>query len=143
MSAGTGIYHSEMNAHADREVKFLQIWVVPNAENVQPRYQQITLDEAKLKNQLHQILSPNPEDEGVWIHQDAWFHLGRLEGGKSLQYNLHKSENGVYVFVIKGEATVNGQALEKRDGYGLWDLESLELSTTQGTEVLIMEIPLQ
>ena len=86
---------------------------------------------------------PNPEDQGVWIHQDAWFHLGRLEGGKSLQYNLHKSENGVYVFVIKGEATVNGQALEKRDGYGLRDLESLDLSTTQGTEVLIMEIPLQ
>ena len=143
MSAGTGIYHSEMNANVDREVKFLQIWVVPNTENVQPRYQQITLDEAKLKNQLHQILSPNPEDEGVWIHQDAWFHLGRLDGRKSLTYDLHKSGNGVYAFVIEGEVSVNCQKLEKRDGFGLWDLESLELSTTQGTEVLIMEIPLQ
>lgn len=143
MSAGSGISHSEMNANTDRQVKFLQIWVVPNAENVQPRYQQITLDEAKLKNQLHQILSPNPDDEGVWIHQDAWFHLGKLEGGKSLTYDLHKSGNGVYAFVIEGEISVNGQKLEKRDGLGLWDLESLNISSNGEAEILLMEIPMQ
>ena len=142
MSAGSGISHSEMNANVDREVKFLQIWVVPNTENVQPRYQQITLDEAKLKNQLHQILSPNPEDEGVWIHQDAWFHLGRLDGKKSFTYDLHKSGNGVYAFVIEGEVSVNGQALEKRDGYGLWDLESLKISSNGEAKILLMEIPM-
>jgi redox-sensitive bicupin YhaK (pirin superfamily) len=142
MSAGSGISHSEMNANTDRQVKFLQIWVLPKKEGVEPRYQQITLDEAKLNNQLHQILSPNPEDEGVWIHQDAWFHLGRLDGRKSLTYDLHKSGNGVYAFVIEGEISVNGQKLEKRDGFGLWDLESLNISSNGEAEILLMEIPM-
>ena len=81
MSAGTGISHSEMNANKDKEVKFLQIWVFPNKKNVQPRYGQITLDESKMKNNLLQVVSPNADDEGVWIHQDAWFSMGRLDEG--------------------------------------------------------------
>merc|ERR1711969_247195 len=75
MSAGTGVQHSEYNKNKDEEVRFLQIWVIPNKQNVEPRYDQITLDKADRKNKLQQILSPNKEDEGVWIYQDAWFHL--------------------------------------------------------------------
>ena len=74
MSAGTGIQHSEYNKNIDAEVKFLQIWVFPNKNNVTPRYDQITLNMADRKNKLQQILSPNPNDAGVWIHQNAWFH---------------------------------------------------------------------
>ena len=69
MSAGTGVQHSEYNKNADKEVKFLQIWVFPNKRNVAPRYDQITLDPAARHNKLQQILSPNANDEGVWIHQ--------------------------------------------------------------------------
>ena len=74
MSAGTGVYHSEYNKNKDETVKFLQIWVFPNKKNVTPRYDQISLNIEERKNRLQQILSPNAEDEGVWIHQDAWFH---------------------------------------------------------------------
>ena len=90
MSAGTGIQHSEYNKNKDSQVKFLQIWVIPNQQNVTPRYDQITLNPADRKNKLQQILSPNPEDEGVWIHQNAWFHLADFEAGFSKKYQLKK-----------------------------------------------------
>ena len=143
MSAGRGIQHSEMNANRDKEVKFLQIWVVPNKEGVEPRYQQITLNAEKGHNALQQILSPNPEDQGVWIHQNAWFNMTSLEKGKSLNYQLNDaSTNGVYAFVIEGNVTINGQQLERRDGFGLWDVENLEITADSNTEVLLMEVPM-
>lgn len=143
MSAGTGILHSEYNANEDKEVKFLQIWVVPNKEGVAPRYDQITLNLEDRKNKLQQILSPNSEDDGVWIHQNAWFSMSSLEAGKSLNYHLQDSQqNGVYAFIIKGNVTINGQKLEKRDGFGLWDLEELEITADSDTELLLMEVPM-
>ena len=92
MSAGTGIQHSEYNANKDREVKFLQIWIFPNQQGVTPRYDQISLDLEQQKNQLQQVLSPNPDDQGVWIHQNAWFHMGYLNAGTQLSYALKDAE---------------------------------------------------
>lgn len=144
MSAGTGIRHSEFNKNADSTVKFLQIWVFPNKRNVTPRYDQITLDPAKRHNRLQQIVSPRADDEGVWIHQNAWFHLGSFDKGASANYALNDPTNGVYVFVIKGDFTVNGVALNQRDGMGVWDVNELALKAdSQGAEVLLMEVPMQ
>ncbi|MEL7268185.1 MAG: pirin family protein [Bacteroidota bacterium] len=144
MSAGTGIMHSEYNANKDKPVKFLQIWVFPNEKGVTPRYDQITLDLDDRKNKMQQVLSPNPEDAGVWIHQNAWFNMTSLEAGKSLTYPLNDAENnGVYAFVLEGEVTINGQALEKRDGFGLWDLAHLDIKADSNTELLLMEVPMQ
>ena len=95
MSAGRGVLHSEYNGNPDRLVKFLQIWVFPNRRNVEPRYDQITLEPEKRHNRFQQILSPNPDDEGVWIHQEAWFHLGRCAGGTASVYELKRPTNGV------------------------------------------------
>jgi redox-sensitive bicupin YhaK (pirin superfamily) len=143
MSAGTGIQHSEYNKNKDQEVKFLQIWVLPKVRNVAPRYDQMTLDPAQRHNQLQQVLSPNPDDAGVWIHQDAWFHLGQFDAGTTAQYNLKKSGNGVYAFLLSGSATIHGQPLQARDGLGLWDTPSFELSFDQSAEILLMEVPMQ
>ena len=143
MSAGTGILHSEYNANKNKEVKFLQIWVVPNKQGVEPRYDQITLDLEDRKNTLQQILSPNADDAGVWIHQNAWFHMTSLEEGNSLYYQVNDAKNnGVYAFVLEGKVTINGQQLEKRDGFGLWDIENLEISADANTELLLMEVPM-
>ena len=112
MSAGSGIEHSEYNANKDKTVKFLQIWIIPKVKGVTPRYQQITLDPTQSANKLQQILSPNPNDQGVWIHQDAWFHLGSLEKGTKLKYRLKdQKNNGVYTFVIQGSLEVAGTLL--------------------------------
>lgn len=142
MSAGTGVTHSEMNANADEAVKFLQIWVLPNQRDVAPRYQQITLAEQAKPNDFQQVLSPNPEDDGVWIHQDAWFSLAKFDQGTRKTYTVKKAGNGVYVFVIKGEARVGGHLLHERDGLGLWDTDAFEVEALGDAEILLMDVPM-
>ena len=142
MSAGTGIYHSEKNHHKDKEVKFLQIWVFPNKRNVTPRYDQITLEAAKNHNDWQQVLSPNPDDEGVWIHQNAWFHMTKLDAGKSLNYQVKGNGNGLYYFVLEGQVEVDGQALGRRDGFGIWETDASNIKATSNAEVLLMEVPM-
>lgn len=144
MSAGTGIQHSEYNKNQNETVKFLQIWVFPNKRNVTPRYDQITLDKNDRHNKLQQILSPNPEDEGVWIHQDAWFHMGDFENGKTAIYTIKKSGNGVYAFVLNGQFTINNTNLDRRDGLGLSGLDTIEIvATSDDASILLMEVPMQ
>jgi redox-sensitive bicupin YhaK (pirin superfamily) len=142
MSAGTGIKHSEYNKHSDKEVKFLQIWVYPNKKNVTPRYDQITIKESDRKNKFQQILSPNPNDEGVWIHQNAWFHLGNFEQGKMTNYVMKRAENGLYIFVLKGQILVNKQRLNTRDGMGIWNIEACSITAETQAEILLMEVPM-
>lgn len=143
MSAGTGIRHSEYNKSKDKQVKFLQIWVFPNQKNVTPRYDQITLKSGERHNKFQQILSPHAHDEGVWIHQNAWFHLGTFDEGFATTYHLKDKKNGVYAFVIKGDVTINGQALHPRDGFGVWDTDQLSVqSDSKGAELLLMEVPM-
>ncbi|HQX02530.1 MAG TPA: pirin family protein [Flavobacterium sp.] len=143
MSAGTGIRHSEFNPNEDKRTKLLQIWLFPNKRNVEPRYQQITLDVNDRQNKLQQILSPNPEDAGVWIHQDAWFHMGKFEKGITKTYNVKRNENGVYAFVISGSITINGQVLETKDALGITNTEKLEITATSDAEILLMDIPME
>ncbi|MFM1972705.1 MAG: hypothetical protein RL185_1387, partial [Bacteroidota bacterium] len=142
MSAGTGIKHSEYNKNKDKPVKFLQIWVIPNKKNVTPRYDQITLDPTDRVNKLQQVLSPNPEDAGVWIHQDAWFHIGKFDQGFQTQYDIKKAGNGMYAFVLYGAFEIAGQKLNERDALGITEFDQFELKAlTQDAEILLMEIP--
>jgi len=142
MSAGTGIKHSEFNKNADKPVKFLQIWLFPKKKDVEPRYDQMTFKVENRKNKFQQVLSPNADDEGVWIHQDAWFHLGRFDKDQKTEYAVKKAGNGVYAFIIDGEVIINGQALEKRDGLGVWDVSTLDIKATEDAEILLMEVPM-
>lgn len=141
MSAGTGIYHTEYNKDQKEPVEFLQIWIYPNQRNVTPRYDQqaIPTDE---KNKLHQILSPNADDAGVWIHQNSWFNTGRFDKGSKVTYNVNSPRNGVYVFVLNGDVTVNGEHLNKRDGMGIWDVTELQITADSDMQVLLMEVPM-
>ncbi len=143
MSAGTGVRHSEYNKNADKEVKFLQIWVFPSKRNVAPRYDQITLNEDERHNVLQQVLSPNPDDEGVWINQDAWFHMGKFDAGIAKEYSFKKEGNGLYVFVLKGAVSVNDQALDTRDGLGIWNTDKVTITATTDAEFLLMEVPME
>jgi quercetin 2,3-dioxygenase len=142
MSAGTGIQHSEFNPNHDNQTNLLQIWIFPKYRNVVPRYQQITLNIADRKDKLQQVLSPNPDDDGVWIHQDAWFHMSNLNKGNSVQYYQKKEGNGVYLFVIKGCVKIDDQELESRDGMGITNFDIITIEATQDAEFLLMEIPM-
>ena len=143
MSAGTGVQHSEFNPNEDKQTKLLQIWVFPNKRNVEPRYQQITLNPEDRNNKLQQILSPNHDDDGVWIHQDAWFHLGKFEAGKTIIYHIKKEGNGLYFFNLKGEVAVNGQELSDRDALGITNFKTLEIKSNTNAEFLLLEIPMK
>ncbi len=142
MSAGTGIQHSEFNAKDDQHVKLLQIWLFPNRKNVAPRYDQISIRDIETKNEFYQILSPSADDQGVWIHQDAWFHLGEFDQEVSTRYNMNKSGNGVYAFIIEGTAEIAGQSLEKRDGFGIWNVADFDIKVQKGSRILLMEVPM-
>lgn len=143
MSAGTGITHSEFNKNKDSLVKFLQIWLYPNKRNVKPRYDQLSLDVKQRRNKFQQILSPNPDDEGVWIHQNAWFHLGNFDKDYETSYKLKSPQNGVYAFILKGSAEIAGTELNSRDGFGIWNVQNIKIkSKTANTEVLLMDVPM-
>ncbi len=142
MSAGTGIFHSEFNKNKDKDINFLQIWVLPNKKNVTPRYDQISLEEIEKPDELFQILSPNPNDQGVWIQQNAWFHLGNLSEGWEGSYELKDKNNGVYFFVIEGSLSIAGQKLNRRDGLGVSETDKIDIRTDTITKLLIMEIPM-
>ena len=143
MSAGTGIKHSEFNASETVDVNFFQIWVIPNRKNVQPRYgqQQFNFEE---KNKFIQIVSPNPDDDGLWIYQDAWFYIATLDEGNTLEYVLKNPANGLYAMVIEGRFDVSGQLLSRRDGLGIWDVDRVTATAKSGdASLLLMEISMQ
>lgn len=142
LSAGTGVSHSEFNKNKDQAVEFLQIWVFPKIRNVEPRYDQISLKDIETANSFYQILSPNQDDQGVWVNQDAWFHLGQFEEGKADRYAIKKPGNGVYAFILEGEAELNGQKLNTRDGMGIWNTADFQLTATEDARVLLMEVPM-
>jgi len=142
MSAGSGIYHSEFNKNKDKAVKFLQIWVLTNKIGVNPRYDQMTLDQSKLNNRFMQILSPNPEDDGVWIYQDAWFHLGKFSNKTIHNYKIHKKGNGLYAFILEGTASIENQKLSRRDAFGIWNTEQIKINADENSTILLLEVPM-
>jgi hypothetical protein len=141
MSAGTGIQHSEKNKNLHEPLKLLQIWVFPDKKNVEPRYDQKAFDLAAAKNSFINIVSPMGSAEGLNIHQNAWFHLGQLNKDTTIYYSLRDHQNGVYAFVISGDVTINGEALNTRDGLGINDTDKLEITAGSDAELLLMEVP--
>ncbi len=143
MSAGTGIEHSEFNASSTEPVAFLQIWVIPREKGVQPRYQQLTLPQPFPQNNWIQVVSPNPDDDGVYVHQDAWFSMVRVSNGIPIEYTLKSPEShGVYFFVIEGALEVEGVRLDRRDALGVWDVTKVHLEAKSDSRVLAIEVPM-
>jgi redox-sensitive bicupin YhaK (pirin superfamily) len=140
MSAGTGIYHSEYNRNPDKPVNFLQIWIFPDKKNVTPRYDQKTFNPGDRINKLQPLIAPGKSTDTVWIHQQAWFYRGKFENNFETTYKLHNSVNGVYIFVLDGTLTINGNELDKRDGIGITG--SSEVKIKGSGELLLMEVPM-
>lgn len=144
MSAGTGVSHSEFNASGTQPVKFLQIWIFPDKQNVTPRYDQITLPAQPVTNEWYQIVSPNAGESGVWIHQNAWFQLASLTKDFRIDYHFKENGNGIYLFVLEGSVEIDNQQLKKRDAIGIWESEKIIVrSLEENTQLLLMEIPMK
>lgn len=142
MSAGTGVYHSEFNGKKDELLKLLQIWVIPQKRGVIPRYDQATFDDS-VKNVFTQVVSPiGTEEAGLQIHQNARFYLANFEAGHGDEYHIKAEGNGLYIFVIEGDITVDAQKLNRRDGYGVWDTESVYIKADSNAKILLMDLPM-
>lgn len=141
MSAGTGLKHSEKNHYKDKETGFLQIWIIPKESNIKPRYDQKTFNSDDLINKLQTVVAPDDE-KAVWINQDAWLSLGHFENSFTTSYSLKKAGNGVYVFVIDGNVTINDQSLYKRDAIGIWDVDKINITSVTDAKILLIEVPM-
>ncbi len=143
MSAGSGVLHSEYNHDPHKKVNLLQTWIFPNRRNVQPRYDQKMFDAAERINKLQALVSPiEKEDDGLKIHQDAWIYRTNLEKGKSLEHTMHSANHGAYIFVIEGGLSAHGHELGKRDALGVSETETLSITATENSDVVIFEVPM-
>ncbi len=142
MSAGTGLFHSEMNQNADRSVSFLQIWILPKVQKVIPRYQQKEFQ--LIPNDFTQIISPSLNDDNLSIYQDAWLYIADFDKGNVKTYTLEQPhKNGVYIFVIEGEIEIEGEVLSARDGIGFWETIEIEIVAKYNAEFILIEIPME
>ncbi|MBP7280546.1 MAG: pirin family protein [Leptospiraceae bacterium] len=142
MSAGTGIRHSEFNHSQNDPVNFLQIWILPKEIGIKPRYEQKLFDVSERKNKLQTVVSPKKNTEAVWINQDSYFSLANLEQGKDLEYKINLAGNGVYLFLIEGSVSIDGEIFEKRDGIGISETNSFNLQAKENSEILFIEVPM-
>ncbi len=145
MSAGTGITHSEMNASKTEQAKTLQLWIFPDKENVEPRYDQKRFDLEAHRNTLVNIVSPEHKNDGnaLWIHQDAFLHLGVFNASQTIEYPCHIPGNGVYLFLIEGQLDINGQTVNERDAFGAVEFDTLTITTKAPAKILVIEVPMQ
>jgi len=143
MSAGSGITHSEYNGSDAEPVNFLQIWVLPKEQNIEPRYGQQLFSHDDRKNQLQVVVSPQQNDgNAVWINQNAWFSQGDFDAGFSGTYEIKHPGNGAYFFVLEGAVNVAGEELTKRDGIGVQETDRIEFKVSENCQLLVMDVPL-
>lgn len=142
MSAGRGIAHSEYNESETEAVSFLQIWVFPKEKNIEPRYEQKTFDIKERENKFQLVVSPE-DANAVWINQDAYFSLGNVAQGATIDYKRKKAGNGIYVFVLEGVVHVGDEALSRRDAIGITEADVVTVKATSDAQVLVIEVPMQ
>lgn len=142
MSAGSGIFHTEFNDSDSQMLEFLQIWVLPKEKEIKPHYESVDIHSTQKRNEISLIISPDGNAPAS-IFQDAWFSLGMLDTGQKKEYRLHRPDTGVYLFVIEGEIEVGDIRLDRRDGAGFWDVESITINVRQEAQILLMEVPMQ
>jgi hypothetical protein len=142
MSAGLGILHSEANP-TDVSTNLFQIWIFPNKKDVEPRYDQFKIDVSRMKNNFLQLVSPNDDDDGAWIHQNAYIHMTELENGKSLSYKVHSKSNGIYAMMVEGEASIQDELLSKRDAIGIWNEKEVNFTAKTDSKIMVIEVPME
>lgn len=142
MSAGTGILHSEYNHSKYKEINFLQLWIFPDKKGHKPRYDQKSFNPEERKNKLLNIVSPDKSNGNLWINQDAHLSMTDLEKNNSINYKVNISGNGVYIFLVEGNISVEEETLSKRDGIGIWETDEISLKANQNSQILLIEVPM-
>lgn len=141
MSAGTGVFHSEYNASKVDTLKLFQIWIVPQLQNVQPRYAQGSY--TLVPNAITNIVMPPHTESELWIHQQAWISMGLYDSGQKTTYNLHKTtDQCLYLIVVKGNIVVNEHPLAQRDAIGITEAQTVDIECLSDAQFLLVEVPI-
>ena len=144
MSAGSGIEHSEVNASSQNSLTLFQLWIHSQRQDVTPRYEQKKIAPLLTDNAFTTIVKPKQEalKDDIWIHQQAYISIGNFSNETQTNYSMQQSQNGVYIMVIEGSIVVADQTLQNRDAIGLWNTQSVDISITKNSKVLIVEVPM-
>jgi redox-sensitive bicupin YhaK (pirin superfamily) len=142
MSAGSGIIHSESNNSSTESVEFLQIWILPKHRDITPIYDQKMFGRLEKTNTFKTIVSPDIDDDSLWINQDAYLSIGEFTVDKEYIYTIKKPNNGLYMFIIEGKVIVEDKVLHRRDGLGITEKSSIKLEISKDSTILLLDIPL-
>lgn len=139
MSAGAGLTHSEFNASASEPVHLLQIWILPEARGLAPRYGQTAFPAEGRQNRLQLLASHSGRGGSLEIHQDADLWVADLEAGVSLNHSL-ESARSAWIQVAWGQVTVNGTTLEAGDGAAITEESRLDITALAASQILLFDL---
>jgi redox-sensitive bicupin YhaK (pirin superfamily) len=140
MSAGTGVRHSEFNPSRSEQVHFLQIWIQPASQGIEPGYEEKRFAAEEKRGRLRLIASPDRADGSVLIHQDARVYAGLFDGAEQARLDV-KGKRRIYVHMARGAVEVNDVDLDAGDAVALTDTATLTLSKGREAEVLVFDLP--
>ncbi len=140
MSAGTGIEHSEFNHSKEQPVHLLQLWILPRADGRKPRWEQREYPRAARQGKLLPVVSSGNLAGTLTIDQDAEIYVAALPKGENVRHTT-RAERKVYIFVIGGKITVNGQALARGDQARIGDERELRIEAAEASEMMLLDLP--
>ena len=140
MSAGRGVTHSEYNHEAHKVTHFLQIWIIPSVNGIEPGYEQKAFADQEKRGRLRLVASPDGADGSVTIHQDARLYSGLFDGAETAQLAIAAGRLA-YVHLVRGQATVNGHALQAGDALMYEDEAQVRIDSGQDAELLVFDLP--
>jgi hypothetical protein len=141
MSAGTGLKHSEFNDSKIDAVNFLQLWIIPEIENITPYYNQKIFEALERKNKFQVLVSPMDKQVGgsLPINQQGYISMIDLDKGFEIAYDLR---NGAYFFLIEGEVLIEDENLEKRDAIGIIEKDKVYIKANKSSKLLVIDVPM-
>lgn len=144
MSAGSGVLHSEFNASETEPVNLFQIWIFTDEKGHEPRYDQKKFNSEGRQKKWQLLVSPDGQNESLWIHQNAFISVTDFEDEGTTEYKLNSEGNGVYFMLVEGEATIDNVQLEKRDAVGISEIsESVKIAFGSKSKLLVVEVPMK
>lgn len=145
MSAGSGVVHSEMNPSHEVEGQFLQIWIETRQKGIPPYHAHGKFPSSEQLNKFVTLVRPDTvSGQGLSIHQDAYITRGRFTSGIETQYKLQQPNNGVFIFLISGSISINGQTLEARDALAVTKANMIDIVSIgeESADILVIEVPM-
>jgi redox-sensitive bicupin YhaK (pirin superfamily) len=139
MSAGTGVRHSEFNASGEEDVRFLQIWILPEQDGLPAAYRQAHFPDEAKRNKLRLIVAPGGPDGALGINQDVRVYASLLDDGAAVGHKL-AAGRGAWVQVVDGGIEVNGKTLKSGDGLAIEDVERLDIAARGNAEFLLFDL---